>query len=65
MKGKGGSVNAFKAKKIVRDQTKKQFLQNIKGVKEQIIDEHRVSTKEDQPNAERNALDRFKAKKKK
>lgn len=66
MKGKGGSVNAFKAKKIVRDQTKQQFLQNIKGVKQQLIDEHKVSDSEPQkPIAERKALDRFKPKKKK
>lgn len=65
MKGKGGSVNAFKAKKIVRDQTTKQFLQTIKGVKKQLIDEHKVSTGADKQSGERNALDRFKPKKKK
>lgn len=65
MKGKGGSVNAFKAKKIVRDQTKKQFLQTIKGVKQQLIDEHTVTTANDKKNVERHALDRFKPKKKK
>lgn len=65
MKGKGGSVNAFKAKKIVRDQTKKQFLQTIKGVKEQLIDEHKVNKSNDKQTTERSVLDRFKPKKKK
>lgn len=65
MKGKGGSVNAFKAKKIVRDQTKKQFLQTIKGVKQQLIDEHTVKPAEDTERNTRNVLDRFKPKKKK
>lgn len=65
MKGKGGSVNAFKAKKIVRDQTKKQFIQTVKGVTQQIIDEHKVSSSEDKQQAGRSALDRFKPKKKK
>lgn len=65
MKGKGGSVNAFKAKKIVRDQTKKQFIETIKGVKQQLIDEHKVKTEDDKKSVERNALDRFKTKKKK
>lgn len=65
MKGKGGSVNAFKAKKIVRDQTKKQFLQAITGVKKQLIDEHKVSSESDKKTVERGALDRFKPKKKK
>lgn len=65
MKGKGGSVNAFKAKKIVRDQTKKQFLQTIKGVKQQLIEEHTVNDSDDKRHAERNVLDRFKPKKKK
>lgn len=65
MKGKGGSVNAFKAKKIVRDQTKQQFLQTIKGVKQQLIDEHTVKSEGDSKPIERQALDRFKQKKKK
>ncbi|XP_031626620.1 WD repeat-containing protein 46 [Contarinia nasturtii] len=65
MKGKGGSVNAFKAKRIVRDQTKKQFIQSIKGVRQQLIDEHKVKTEDDNKSVGRNALDRFKAKKKK
>lgn len=65
MKGKGGSVNAFKAKKIVRDQTKKQFLQTITGVKQQLIDEHKVSTASDKQKVERSVLDRFKPKKRK
>lgn len=66
MKGKGGSVNAFKAKRIVRDQTKQQFVKMIKGVKQQLIDEHKVSTADDdnKQSATRNALDRFKPKKK-
>lgn len=64
MKGRGGSVNAFKAKKIVRDQTKQQFLQTIKDVKQQLIDEHTVKS-EDSKQIERKALDRFKPKKKK
>lgn len=65
MKGKGGSVNAFKAKKIVRDQTKKQFLQTVTGVRQKLIDEHKVSAAEDKRSVERNVLDRFKPKKKK
>lgn len=65
MKGKGGSVNAFKAKQIVRDQTKKQFIQSIKGVKKQIIDEHKVSVEDDKKSVKQAALDRFKQKKKK
>lgn len=65
MKGKGGSVNAFKAKKIVRDQTKKQFIQSIKGIKQQIIDEHSVDKKTANETVVRQALDRFKPKKKK
>lgn len=68
MKGKGGSVNAFKAKRIVRDQTKQQFVKMVKGVKQQLIDEHTVSTAGDDNNkqhASRGALDRFKPKKKK
>lgn len=71
MKGKGGSVNAFKAKRIVRDQTKQQFVKMIKGVKQQLIDEHEVSTtaaaddNDSKASAKRSALDRFKPKKKK
>lgn len=66
MKGKGGSVNAFKAKRIVRDQTKQQFVKMVKGVKQQLIDEHTVSTADDtKQNVKRGALDRFKPKKKK
>lgn len=72
MKGKGGSVNAFKAKRIVRDQTKQQFVKMIKGVKQQLIDEHKVSTGDDgddgndnNQSVTRDALDRFKPKKKK
>lgn len=65
MKGKGGSVNAFKAKMIVRDQTKTQFIKNIKGVKQQIIDEHSVDKKPKDEPVERQALDRFKPKKRK
>lgn len=64
MKGKGGSVNAHRAKKIVRDQTKKQFLQTIKGVKQQILDDHTVKSETSAP-IKRQALDRFKPKKKK
>lgn len=64
MKGKGGSVNASKAKKIVRDQTKKQFLKEIKGVKQQIIDEHKVVEQKETKTSEPSALDRFKQKKK-
>lgn len=64
MKGKGGSVNAFKAKRIVRDQTKQQFVKMIKGVKQQLIDEHKVSTTNDKQPVARSALDRFKPKKK-
>lgn len=66
MKGKGGSVNAFKAKKIVRDQTKKSFLDEVRGVKQHIINECRddanETAKNDKPH---NVLDRFKSKKKK
>lgn len=65
MKGKGGSVNAFKAKMIVRDQTKTQFIKSVKGVKKQIVDEHSVVKKESSEPAERQALDRFKPKKRK
>lgn len=66
MKGKGGSVNAFKAKRIVRDQTKQQFVKMVKGVKQQLVDEHKVSTADDtKQNATRSALDRFRPKKKK
>lgn len=66
MKGKGGSVNAFKAKKIVRDQTKKSFLQDIRGVKQDVINEYRNDNHETAKNDEpHNVLDRFKPKKKK
>lgn len=65
MKGKGGSVNAFKAKKIVRDQTKKSFLQDIRSVKEEIINEYRADTNETANAGPSNVLDRFKPKKKK
>lgn len=66
MKGKGGSVNAFKAKKIVRDQTTKSFLQDIRGVKQDIINEYRDDANKTSKNDEpQNVLDRFKPKKKK
>lgn len=65
MKGKGGSVNAFKAKKIVRDQTKKRFLQEVKGIKQQIISDHRTDVKGEPKPQVPNVLDRFKPRKKK
>lgn len=65
MKGKGGSVNAFKAKKIVRDQVKQKFIQDIRGVKQQIIADHAAAdnTSDKEPQI-RTPLDRFKSKKK-
>lgn len=91
MKGKGGSVNAFKAKRIVRDSAKRvrnlfqiwllqmaasylniihfifvqlqKFVDEIKGVKKQIIREHRVKKEGGEVKSERTVLDRFKSKK--
>lgn len=67
MKGKGGSVNAFKAKKIVRDQTKVNFLKDVRGIKKEIINESRSDANDEttQKSGPPNVLDRFKSKKKK
>lgn len=65
MKGKGGSVNAFKAKKIVHDQVKQKFIQDIRGVRQQIIADHTASDNAgDKEPQLRTPLDRFKTKKK-
>lgn len=65
MKGKGGSANAAKAKKIVRDQIKKKFIEEMRGIKNQIIDEHTIDENSDKKTEPRTPLDRFKPKKKK
>ncbi|XP_037036732.1 WD repeat-containing protein 46-like [Bradysia coprophila] len=64
MKGKGGSANTAKVKQIVKNAKKKEFVKDIKGIKEKIFNEHKLKSSESSADQPKHVLDRFKSKKK-
>ncbi|XP_037813673.1 WD repeat-containing protein 46 [Lucilia sericata] len=66
MKGKGGSAKASRNKQIVKDQKRKEFIQNVRETKQNIIKSHKVDDGDDfiplESETKPSVLDRFKPK---
>ncbi|KAM7348787.1 WD repeat-containing protein 46 [Cochliomyia hominivorax] len=66
MKGKGGSAKAARNKQIVKDQKRKEFIQNVRETKQNIIKSHKAEENDDyiplESDAKPSVLDRFKPK---